>query len=51
LNVWPFIEVEKASTSGDFAALAAKLGSVTLSLGRKGQCWDCDDHGGPLRLA
>ena len=26
-------------TSGDFAALAAELG-VTLSLGRKGQCWD-----------
>jgi putative transposase len=26
-------------TSGDFAGLAAELG-VTLSLGRKGQCWD-----------
>jgi transposase InsO family protein len=26
-------------TSGDFAELAATLG-VTLSLGRKGQCWD-----------
>ncbi len=26
-------------TSGDYAALAAELG-VTLSLGRKGQCWD-----------
>jgi transposase InsO family protein len=26
-------------TSGDFAALAAELG-VTLSVGRKGQCWD-----------
>jgi transposase InsO family protein len=26
-------------TSGDYAALAADLG-VTLSLGRKGQCWD-----------
>ena len=26
-------------TSKDFAALAAELG-VTLSLGRKGECWD-----------
>jgi putative transposase len=26
-------------TSGDYAALAAELG-VTLSLGRKGECWD-----------
>jgi transposase InsO family protein len=26
-------------TSGDYAAVAAELG-VTLSLGRKGQCWD-----------
>ncbi len=26
-------------TSGDFATLAAELG-VTLSLSRKGQCWD-----------
>jgi putative transposase len=32
--------VESAQyTSGDYAALAAELG-VTLSLGRKGQCWD-----------
>jgi len=29
-------------TSRDYAALAADLG-VTLSVGRKGECWDCDD--------
>ena len=34
-------------TSGDYAALAGDLG-VTLSTGRTGQCWDCDD---PLTLA
>ncbi len=27
-------------TSRDYAALAADLG-VTLSVGRKGECWDC----------
>jgi putative transposase len=29
-------------TSGDYATLAGDL-EVTLSTGRTGQCWDCDD--------
>ena len=39
-------------TSKDFAALAAELG-VTLSLGRKGECWDkgFDSHCTSLRLS
>jgi hypothetical protein len=31
-------------TSGDYATLAGDL-EVTLSTGRTGQCWDCDDPG------
>jgi putative transposase len=37
-------------TAGDYAALARNLG-VTLSVGRKGECWDCDDPRVLLRSA
>jgi putative transposase len=37
-------------TSKDFAELARNNG-VVLSVGRKGECWDCDDLGALLRAA